>query len=55
VAAGGYVIGYDIYEGNTYEGHTLIPFIENIKEQILKQYYADGDLITKVSDFITTF
>jgi len=96
VAAGGYVIGYDIYEGNTYEGHTLIPFIENItkkfnlgkpiiiadsgllsktnisaleekgyeytlgariknesesiKEQILKQYYADGDLITIAKD-----
>lgn len=28
VAAGGYLIGYDIYEGNTYEGHSLIPFIE---------------------------
>lgn len=26
----GYAIGYDIYEGNIYEGHTLIPFIENI-------------------------
>jgi transposase len=31
VSLGGYVIGYDIYEGNTFEGHTLIPFIENIK------------------------
>jgi len=91
IATGGYVIGYDIYEGNTYEGDTLIPFIENIskkfkldrpvviadsgllskknievlenngyeyilgarikneneniKKQILKHYYADGDLI----------
>jgi hypothetical protein len=25
---GGYAIGYDIFEGNIYEGHTLIPFIE---------------------------
>lgn len=30
VGLGGYAIGYDIYEGNIYEGHTLIPFIENI-------------------------
>jgi transposase len=30
VGIGGYAIGYDIFEGNIYEGHTLIPFIENI-------------------------
>lgn len=30
VGLGGYAIGYDIFEGNIYEGHTLIPFIENI-------------------------
>ena len=30
VGLGGYAIGYDIYEGNTYEGHTLIPFLEKI-------------------------
>lgn len=28
VGLGGYAIGYDIFEGNVYEGHTLIPFIE---------------------------
>lgn len=96
VALGGYVIGYDIYEGNTYEGHTLIPFIENIskkfglnnpiviadsgllskknieilevkgyeyilgarikneqekiKEQIISNYYADGDIISIPKD-----
>jgi transposase len=33
VGLGGYAIGYDIYEGNTYEGHTLIPFIENISQK----------------------
>lgn len=33
VGLGGYAIGYDIYEGNTYEGHTLIPFIENISRK----------------------
>lgn len=30
VGTGGYAIGYDIFEGNTYEGHTLIPFLEKI-------------------------
>lgn len=30
VGLGGYAIGYDIFEGNIYEGHTLIPFIQKI-------------------------
>jgi len=33
VGLGGYAIGYDIFEGNTYEGHTLIPFLENISRK----------------------
>lgn len=33
VGLGGYAIGYDIFEGNTYEGHTLIPFIEKISQR----------------------
>jgi transposase len=30
VGLGGYAIGYDIFEGSIYEGHTLIPFIEKM-------------------------
>ncbi|HVX00432.1 MAG TPA: IS1634 family transposase [Candidatus Babeliaceae bacterium] len=30
VGIGGYAIGYDIFEGSIYEGHTLIPFLEKI-------------------------
>ena len=30
VGVGGYAIGYDIFEGSIYEGHTLIPFLEKI-------------------------
>lgn len=30
VGLNGYAIGYDIYEGDIYEGNTLIPFIERI-------------------------
>jgi transposase len=33
VGMGGYAIGYDIYEGNTYKGHTLIPFLEKISRK----------------------
>lgn len=35
VAAGGYLIGYDIYEGNTYEGHTLIPFYRKQRRSLI--------------------
>jgi transposase len=28
VGLGGYAIGYEIFEGSIYEGHTLIPFLE---------------------------
>ncbi len=33
VGLGGYAIGYDIFEGDTYEGHTLIPFLEGVSEK----------------------
>lgn len=33
VGLGGYAIGYDIFEGDIYEGHTLIPFIEKISQK----------------------
>lgn len=29
----GYPLGYDIFEGNTYEGHTLIPVLESIEKK----------------------
>ncbi len=29
----GYPIGYDIYEGNTFEGKTMIPFIERLQSK----------------------
>jgi transposase len=33
VGLGGYAIGYDIFEGNSYEGHTLIPFLEKMEQK----------------------
>lgn len=33
VGEGGYPIGYDIFEGNTFEGHTLIPVLEKIEKK----------------------
>lgn len=50
VGIGGYAIGYDIYEGNTYEGHTLIPFLEkagkkfNLDKPVV---IADAGLLSK--------
>ena len=50
VGLGGYAIGYDIFEGNTYEGHTLIPFIKNISKKFNLQkpvVVADSGLLSK--------
>lgn len=33
VGENGYPIGYDIFEGNTFEGHTLLPTIKKIQEK----------------------
>lgn len=33
VGLGGYAVGYDIFEGNIYEGHTLMPTIEKISKK----------------------
>lgn len=50
VALGGYAIGYDIFEGNTYEGHTLIPFLEKISKKFNLEkpvVIADSGLLSK--------
>ncbi len=50
VGMGGYAIGYDIYEGNTYEGHTLIPFLEKISRKFNLDkpvVVADAGLLSK--------
>lgn len=33
VGQNGYPIGYDIFEGNTFEGHTLLPTLDNIEKK----------------------
>lgn len=33
VSLGGFAIGYDIFEGDIYEGHTLIPFLEKMTKK----------------------
>ena len=50
VGLGGYAIGYDIFEGNIYEGHTLIPFIEKISKKFNLNkpvVVADAGLLSK--------
>jgi transposase len=29
----GYPIGYELFEGNTFEGHTLIPVLEKFQKR----------------------
>ena len=31
----GYPIGYELFEGNTFEGHTLIPVLEKFQKKFL--------------------
>ena len=50
VGLGGYAIGYDIFEGNIYEGNTLIPTIEKITKKFdLKKpiIVADAGLLSR--------
>lgn len=50
VGLGGYAIGYDIFEGNAYEGNTLIPFLEKMSKKFnLKKpvVIADSGLLSK--------
>lgn len=50
VGLGGYAIGYDIFEGNIYEGHTLIPFLNKTaaKFKLNKPIViADAGLLSK--------
>ena len=50
VGSGGYAIGYDIFEGDTYEGHTLIPFLEKITARFelgKPVVVADAGLLSK--------
>lgn len=50
VGLGGYAIGYDIFEGNIYEGHTLIPVIEKMSEKFglsKPVIVADAGLLNK--------
>ena len=47
--SGGYLLGYDIYAGNSYEGDTLIPFIKKISNRFsLKKpvVIADSGLLS---------
>ncbi len=48
----GYVIGYEIFEGNIFEGHTLIPFIEKMSQKFKLSkpiVVADAGLLSKAN------
>ena len=49
VGLGGYAIGYEIFEGNIYEGHTLIPVLEKLSKKFdlsKPVVVADAGLLT---------
>ena len=44
VSAGGYPLAYELFEGNKFEGHTMMPVIEGFKEKYqLKQLVVVAD------------
>ena len=43
----GYAIGYDIFEGNIYEGHTLIPTIEKISKKFIVIFQKCFDVVRR--------
>ena len=50
VAENGYPIGYNIFEGNTFEGHTLIPVLEEMQKKFnlaKPVVIADAGLLSK--------
>jgi transposase len=50
VGVKGYPIGYDIFEGNTFEGHTLIPVLEHFQKKFKLSkpvVIADAGLLSK--------
>lgn len=63
VGTEGYPIGYDIFEGNTFEGHTLIPVIKHFETKFHLQkpiVVADAGLLSKdnlklLSDAVYTY
>jgi transposase len=50
VGENGYPIGYNIFEGNIYEGHTLIPMLESFEKRFKLDkpvVVADSGLLSK--------
>jgi len=50
VGKGGYPIGYDIFEGNAFEGHTLIPILSKMKKKYAISTFtvvADSALLSR--------
>ena len=48
----GYPIGYELFEGNTYEGHTLIPILEKFQKKfklVKPIVIADSGLLSKAN------
>lgn len=52
VSEGGYPLGYDIFQGNTFEGHTLLPVLERFKKRYNLEHLilvADAGMLSKTN------
>ena len=52
VGEGGYPLGYELFEGNTFEGHTLIPVLEKFRARFNLEkpiVIADSGLLSKAN------
>lgn len=52
VGEGGFPIGYDVFEGNTFEGYTLLPVLQNIEKKYglgKPVVVADAGLLSKIN------
>jgi Transposase len=45
VSRGGYPLAYDIFKGNEFEGHTLLPLIDALKSNINPQLSLETDIV----------
>lgn len=50
VGTDGYPIGYDIFEGGTYEGHTLVPILEKFE----KRFKLDKPIVVADAGLLST-
>jgi transposase len=49
----GYPIGYELFEGNTFEGHTLIPVLEKFQEKFQEKFHLRKPIVVADSGLLS--